>query len=172
MLSRYGFCWSVNLLILCVCMLLSGCGYSSEQLFPEGYRTVAVPIFENRTFYRGVEFDLSEALVKELELRSPYKVIDPCGADTILQGTITRIEQDQLSRRRAGGVPQELEVTITVDFEWRDLGSGQPICDRRGFESVGRYIPTEPVSQPFEAAQHQAVWQMARDLVSVMQSDW
>ncbi len=160
------------LALVLVFFVMTGCGYSSHQLFPQRYQTVAVPIFENRTFYRGVEFDLSEALVKAIELRTPYKVTSPDSADTILQGTITRVEQDQLSRQRRGGVPQELEVTLSVDFEWRDLIAGETICDRRGFESVGRYSPTSPISHPFEAAQHQAVQQMAVGIVASMQSDW
>ena len=46
-------------------MLATGCGYSHVPLFPQEYRTVSVPILENRTAYRDVEFDLTEALIKE-----------------------------------------------------------------------------------------------------------
>ena len=53
----------------------SGCGYSQQEIYPDHVQTVAIPLFENRTFYQGVEFDLTEALVKEIELRTPYKVI-------------------------------------------------------------------------------------------------
>ena len=53
-----------------VVSLLSACGYSHQALFPEGIRTVAVPIFENRTtHYRGLERDVTEALIKEIEAR-------------------------------------------------------------------------------------------------------
>ncbi|MEZ6193338.1 MAG: LptE family protein [Phycisphaerales bacterium] len=149
-----------------------GCGYSSKELFPTEVHTVAVPIFENRTFYRGVEFELAEAVVKQVESRTPYKVVAPGTAQTILEGTITEIEQTQLSRRRPGGLPQEMEVTITVDFVWKDLGKGGVIKDRRGFQAVGRYIPTAGIGEPFETGQHDAVERLARDIVSTMRSDW
>jgi Lipopolysaccharide-assembly len=164
--------------VLVACILVSlasgliGCGYSSKELFPTEYRTVAAPIFENRTFYRGVEFELAESVTKQIESRTPYKVVAPGVAQTILEGTITQIEQRQLSRRRPGGVPQEMEVTVTVDFVWKDLGRGGVIRDRRGFQAVGRYIPTAGVGEPFEVAQHMAMQRMARDIVSTMQSDW
>ncbi|MCG8510724.1 MAG: LPS assembly lipoprotein LptE, partial [Rhodospirillales bacterium] len=136
---------------------LTGCGYSHEELFPEQYRTVAAPIFENRTFYKGAEFDLAEAVTKELERRTPYKVTSPASADTILEGVITRIEQDQIARRRPGGVPQEIEVTVTVNFQWKDLRSGDVIRQRTGFEAVGRHVPTAPLGEPFEVGRHVAV---------------
>jgi hypothetical protein len=160
------------LMLLTLTLGQLGCGYSSKELFPTEVHTVAVPIFENRTFYRGIEFELAEAMVKQVESRTPYKVVAPGTAQTILEGTITDIEQTQLSRRRPGGLPQEMEVTVTVDFVWKDLGRGGVIKDRRGFQAVGRYIPTAGIGEPFETAQHDAVERLARDIVSTMRSDW
>lgn len=150
----------------------AGCGYTSGQLFPKKYHTVAVPMFENQTFYRNVESDLSEALTKQIETRTPYAIAAPVDADTILQGTITRIDQRQISRNEIGGMPQEIEVTITVNFQWKNLRTGDVIVDRKGFEAVGRYVPAAPVKQPFQVAQHQAVQQLARDIVSQLASRW
>lgn len=154
-------------------MLLTGCGYSTKEIYPASYRTVAVPIFENRTFYRGVEFELTEAVVKEIQDRTPYTVAGESGADTLLRGTVVRVDQGPLSRvRRGGGVPQEVEVTVVVDYEWVDLRTGRVLRGRKGFESIGRFVPTPPVSQPFEVAQRMASERLAEDLVSTMQSDW
>ena len=58
-------------------------------------RTVSVPIFDNQSFYQDVEFDLTEALVKEIELRTPYKVTGADRADTILQGEIVSVTSGQ-----------------------------------------------------------------------------
>lgn len=153
-------------------LLAAGCGYAAKDTFPTEYRTVAVPIFENKSFYRGVEFDVTEALVKEIELRTPYKVVKAGAASSELSGTVTAVEQNLVSRRAIAGVPQEVEVTVRVDFAWKDLRTGQPIRDRQGFEAVGRYIPARPVGQPFEVAQHMAAEQLAEDIVSVMRADW
>ena len=151
---------------------LAGCGYSVKELYPDEYHTVASPIFDNRTFYRQVEFELSEAIKKEIEKRTPYKIAAPAQAQTILQGTITKIEQDLIARRDPGGVPEQVEVTIWIDFEWKDLRSGEMIVSRRGFSGVGWYAPTTPVSETYSVAQHLAVERLARDVVSEMRSDW
>jgi len=170
--TAIGFRLSAATLVLAVLCALPGCGYSSKELYPTEYRTVAAPIFENRTFYRGMEFELAEALTKQVESRTPYKVVSPAVAQTILEGTIIEVSQNQLSRRRPGGVPQEIELTVTVDFQWKDLTTGELIANRRGFIAVGRHVPTSGIGEPFEIAQHQALQRLARDIVSTMRSDW
>lgn len=149
-----------------------GCGYRHGELYPAEVRAVALPIFDNRTFWRGVEFDLTEALAKEIELRTPYKIVRRGAADTTLTGTITDIQRRVASVRRVGGMPQELELTITVDFEWRSERSGDTLRKRQGFSAVGRQVAAQPVGEPYQSAQHQAVAMLAREIVSAMRADW
>ena len=158
--------------ILLLCLLLAGCGYTQKERFPEQYQTVAVPIFENRTFTRHFETDLTEALVKQIEDRTPYKVVPPSAAQTMLQGTIVSVDRRQLARHREGGVPEEIEVSVRVDFEWKDLQSGEQLVSRRGFESIGRHVPTRPVGEPYAVAQHTAVQRLAEDIVSTLSKSW
>ena len=156
---------------LCV-LWLGGCGYTQKEVFPENIGTIAVPIFENRTFYRGVEFELTEAIKKELERRTNYKVTTSSTADTRLSGTVVRIEQKQVARRRPGGLPQEMEVTMQVDFQWVDVRRNETLRQRRGFVSVGRYVSTDPFGETLSVAQHQAIERLADRIVSTMRSDW
>jgi len=161
----------LNLLLVLI-TAATGCGYSHGQRFPANIKSVAVPIFDNRTIYRDVEFDLTEALIKEIELRTPYKVIKTGKADTVLQGTITKVRQDLITRDRVGGLAESLDVTVTINFEWRNQSTGEIIRDRRGFQTTRRHIVTRPVSEPFKVAQHQIVQKTAQDIVGVMQADW
>lgn len=156
----------------CLVANVIGCGYSTQELFPERYASVAVPIFDNRTFYRGVEFDLTEAVIKELEQRTPYKALDAGVADTLLTATVTRVSTRRLSRTRSAGLPQEVEVTVTINFEWTDQRSGEVLVSRKGFSAVGRYVPTQPVGERFEVGQHAAVQRLARDTVSALRGGW
>lgn len=160
-------------------MLAVGCdgngrvlGYTSGELYPEDVRTVAVEIFESRPFDQGVEFDLTEAVVKEIELRTPYKVVARSGADTALDATITDVDRRLLSRTPEAGIPQEVQVTVTLSFEWKDLRSGQVLRKRSRLSGTGEFIPTRGVGEFYEHAQHEAVAEIARDIVSVMRRDW
>src|SRR5207237_320144 len=103
-----------------VCIWLCGCGYSHvgdepaangwyqwRSLYREDVRTVAVPIFKNKTLWRTVEFSLSKAIVNQLEMRTPYKVIAREKADTILEGEVVNVETQTVSRDSRANVPQE-----------------------------------------------------------------
>src|SRR5262245_34894283 len=67
-------------------------GYSTRPNYNTSYRTVRVPIFKNQTYMTvtpvpGMEMDLTRAVVREIELKTPYKVVQ-CDADTELVGRI------------------------------------------------------------------------------------
>ena len=149
-------------------LLAGGCGYSHKALYPQDVSTVNVKIFGNRTFYQGVEFDLTEAIIKEVELRTPYKAVSGGGGDRVLEGEVVSISQSSGSRSGEGGLIEELEVRVTVDFTWRDAHSGQILRERRGVSDVGHYKPATPVGEPFEVAQHEAVGRMASRIVATM----
>ncbi|MEM6552747.1 MAG: LPS assembly lipoprotein LptE [Planctomycetota bacterium] len=150
----------------------TGCGYTTAELYPQQYRTVAVPIAQNRTFYRGIEDVLTEALVKQVEQRTPYKRVASNVADTLLLVTVTDVRESRISRTRTGGLPQELETLIFVSVEWRDLATGEPILTRRGLSGPGRYIPAGEIADRSEYAQWTAVDGLADRIVSALREDW
>lgn len=163
---------AVVLMLATVLLGISGCGYFTTGTHPADVRSIAVKIFDNKTPYQRLELDLAEALNKEIELRTPYKLTATSSADTILQGTIVAAKQSRLSRRRGAGVPQEMELRVQIDFEWKDLHSGDILRQRSGFEKVGRYIPSRPISERLDLAQHDVARQLAQAIVSVMRDDW
>lgn len=153
-------------------LLLTGCGYSTTELYPTQYTTVTVPNFTNRSNDRNVEFTLREALVKELEQRTPYKAISGTGlADTQLIGTIVRVDRKLLSRDATAGLPQEIEVTVVVDFEWKDLRTGEVIRGYRGLSAAGQFVPNRTVGEFSEDGVRLAVSRLASDIVSRMRAD-
>lgn len=152
--------------------VLPGCGYTTQEMYPARYTTVAVPNFENRTFDREVEFELREALIKEIEQRTPYKVVrTPGAADTLLEGTVVEVQRSALSRQQGTGLPQEVEVTVVIDFVWRDLRSGEDLRGYRGFAASGQYIPVGAVGEFDATAKHRAIQRLAKDMVSTMRED-
>jgi hypothetical protein len=153
-------------------MSLAGCGYSSETTYPTEYRSVAVPIFKNDSFYRGLEFTITEAVIKEINLRTPYRVLPEDSAETILEGRITAVQEGTLSRSREGGVPQEVEMRVVMDLVWTDQRSGEIVRDRRGLAVVGRYLPTQPVGEVAEIGQREAAQRAARAVAAMMRAEW
>ena len=90
---------------------------------------MSVRVFENDTFDRGVEFELADALVKEIEARTPYRVTSSRGADTILTGRIRAVERNQLSKSRLTGLSEEVTLSVTIDLNWRDRRTGESLLE-------------------------------------------
>jgi len=113
--------------------LLAGCasgghfnllGYTTVPTYDDCIRTVYVPIFENVSFRRGLEFDLTRAVIREIEATTPYKVASSrAEADTELTGKIINRRKALINQNQLGEV-RDSEVYLAVELQWRDLRPG------------------------------------------------
>ncbi len=147
-------------------------GYAAVSPFPTGVTTIAVEIFDNRTFHRDLEFELADALIKEIEARTPYKVTSADRANSILTGRIRNVERDQLSKSRLTGLSEEVIISVTIDFQWRDLRTDEPLLGRESFTGHGLFVPSRPTGEPIELGEFAVVQRLARDVVSEMRAQW
>ena len=145
-------------------------GYQWKSLYRDDVRSVAVPIFSNRSFRRGVELQLSKAIVNQLEAHSPYKSMPRERADTLLEGEITDVFIRTQSLSGQNAVPQEQLYIIRVNFTWRDLRTGKVLVERRRFEQSASFYPTLGEGQ-FVGSQEN-VERLALAIVQELQADW
>jgi hypothetical protein len=142
-----------------------------RSLYRDDVRTIAVPIFANRSFERNVEFNLSKAVVNYIESNTPYKVVPKERADTILEGEITHVEIDTVANSAtAGGIPQEQLLEIRVNFTWKDLRNGRILTQRRHFDQSTTYYPT--LGEGRFVGEQQNVERLAVAIVQELQADW
>ena len=158
----------------CVLMLLAilpaGCGYTMKSVYPAGIATIAVPIWKNNTFRRGLEFRLTEAIDKNIESRTPYRLAPMNQADTELTGTIETVSEGVLSNSFQTNLPQETQITLVVNFTWRNLRTGTVLSRRVNFAASSTEIPQ--IGQQLPDAQQMAVERMARAVVNEMRKSW
>lgn len=113
--------------------LLGGCasgghldliGYTTVPTYDDSIRTVYVPIFRNVSFRRGLEFDLTRAVIREIEGKTPYRVVN-CReeADTELLGKVINRRKQLVNQNQLGEV-RDAEVYLGVELQWRDLRPG------------------------------------------------
>jgi hypothetical protein len=99
-------------------------GYTTAPNYDCSVRTVYVPIFKNVTLRRNLEFDLTRAVIREIEAKTPYKVVSDCTkADTELVGTIVSRAKNVINFNQQFQV-REAETTLSVEIVWRDLRPG------------------------------------------------
>ena len=104
-------------------------GYTTAPNYDMRFKSVFVQVFKNRTAYNmtpgvpGMEMDLTRAVVREVEAKTPYKVLS-CNADTEIRGTIISFTKNLLNYNQINQI-REAETTMTVELIWRDRRSGE-----------------------------------------------
>ncbi len=100
-------------------------GYSTAPPYDPDIRTVYIPVFKNPVYhttpYRGIEVDITEEIVRELNSRrTPMRVVsDPAKADTELIGTVINVAK-LVRSPSLFFLPREFDVVISCQVVWRD----------------------------------------------------
>lgn len=167
------------LLVLLACsfsaVVLSGCnplsGYSREPLFSTDVKTVYVEMFESKSFRRGVEYKLTEAVCKRIEAQTPYKIVAKRElADTLLTGQIVSADSSILSSERQTGRALEKDFQIEAVINWKNLKTGEMLLDNVAASASASY--SEWQNQGIEYAGGLAANKLARRIVELMEKPW
>ncbi len=106
----------------------SGCGYHAGSLISSDIRTVHVPMFDNMTFRRGLEFRLTEAVQQEILRRTHLKIVPAAEADTTVTGAISDFQGSLVAKDVNLRVISE-DVKISVNFKWTDRRTGRILAE-------------------------------------------
>ncbi len=147
-------------------------GYSFAPVHRTDIQTVSVPIFENQTYSHGLEFALTDAVIKEIHRVTPWRVVPGEQAETTLTGTITGKDLRRLTRGSQTGLVQELAVELSVTFEWKRNGTGEVLAARRNFRSSDVFTPANPAKERLALGEAAAIDVLARDIVAELRSSW
>lgn len=153
-----------------VLMGSSGCGYTTKRPFPTDIRTIHVEIFQSKEFRRELEFRLTEALVKRIEMDTPYRTAPRQQADAVLAGEILSIDNRTFGADLAGDLPREIGSTVTIRFRLQDMRTGKTLVERPRFIYQISYIP--PVGETFAQGMVRAFDGMAEAVVETMETKW
>src|SRR5438309_4727385 len=144
---------SLLLLLAASTLLLPSCnwdgnftvlGYTTKPQYPDHIRTIYVPIVKNLTLWRGLEFDLTRAVIREIEAKTPYKVVSsPSCADSQLSGTIISLNKNVINRNQQNEI-REAETTLAVEIVWKDLRTGEILSQPRPPATANTSIPPMP----------------------------
>jgi len=149
-----------------------GCaGYRNESLFPSEIGSVYVEMFENRTFWRDIEFDVTDAVSKRIEAQTPYKVVSSRDrADSVITGQIVAVDQGIITRERQTGVALERQVQLRAVVTWKNLSTGDLLVDAKSVSASGSYSTLQ--QQGFGYAAGIAANNLAQRVVELMEKPW
>jgi hypothetical protein len=161
--------------------VVTGCACyrtGSRSLFRSDIQSVHVPIFESDSMRRNLGEQLTEAVVKELQLRSQYRITTSTSADSVLSGRIVSDSKRMISEN-AFDEPRNLELAMIVQVNWIDRRTGTMLL-----ENIN--IPIAPIAltlsgdanfvpeagQSLETARREAVQELAAAIVGQMEMRW
>ena len=159
---------------------MAGCaGYQlgSRSLFNPNVRTVYVPVVRNDTFRDNIGVQLTEAIQKAIELRTPYKVVGDPSADSVLTCRVPS-QAKRILAETATDEPRALENLVTVELTWTDR-QGNLLLENRFvpqgelafyFAQSTNFVPEG--GQSFATAQQRIAEQLADQIVNQMEIRW
>ena len=117
-------------------VLLAGCGYSTRGSLPDHIKTVAVPIFKNRTLEPGVESAVTSGVVNAFSNGGRVKVVPADEADAILDGEVVGYSLDGLAFDRDANVRA---YRLVLNVEFRDVRRGALLWRQEGLQETSDF---------------------------------
>lgn len=170
----------LTLLLSAASFCLPGCaGYQlgNRSLYRPDIRTVHVPMIQSDSYRRYLGERLTEAVVKEIELRTPYKIVGADEADSVLTVRLVSDSKRVLANNRFSE-PRDIETDFFVQTSW---------IDRRGDLIMNHDdVPAAPLlvnlgqqanfvpegGQSLVTAQQEAIQKTASQIVGQMELGW
>lgn len=163
----------LGLILLAIC----GCGYSVGAPFSPEIRSVHVPIFNSGSNRRFLEYQLTEAVQKQIQQRSHFRLVKEDEADTRLTGRIIDLRKSALGQTRNSDA-RELQVNLLVEVTWEDVRSGKILAQQRvplppemlQLAAQAEFAPE--VGQSLATGDQTAINRLARNIVDMMETPW
>ena len=163
--------------LIFVVLASAGCGYTVGAPFSPEIRSVHVPVFKSGSNRRFLEYQLTEAVQKQIQERSHFRLVKESEADTRLTGKIIDLRKTALGQTRNSDA-RELQVNLQVEVTWEDTRSGKVLVQQRvplppemlQLATQAEFAPE--VGQSLATADQAAINRMARNIVDMMETPW
>lgn len=161
-------------------MTFSGCAayrFGNATLFRPDIRTVYVPVIRNETFRHDLGVRLTEAVIRQIESVTPYKVTGDPNADSTLTCRFNS-ETKRVLTESSSDDPRALDVAVSVQAAWVSR-NGELLMQNAiipegdlaiAFSQDARFVPE--AGQSVDTATQQAIEQLASRIVSQMELRW
>jgi hypothetical protein len=181
--SSRASCWTgiarlrVGLVLVC---LSAGCANyqaGSGTLYAPDIHTVYVPMIESESFRRGLGEMLTEAIVKEIELKTPFKVVGDPSADSVLN-VLLLDDTRRVTAEDGFDAPRTLENMFRAEVSWINRRR-LPLMATQNVPLDAALVDLRQTSLLFPAAgntvvsaQQVAIQRLAEQIVGTMEEPW
>jgi hypothetical protein len=148
-------------------------GYRLGPVSHTDHKSVAVPMFRNKTLHPQLEAQITNAIIKRFQADGTLRVDSRDDADVVVTGVIIDYTRDELrSVREDVGTAREYRINITAEIEARDGRTGKMIVEKTSVTGkADTFIGSDLQSAEFQALPL-AADDMARQVISLLTESW
>jgi len=169
-------------LLLLPLFIQAGCvglGYQvgAQSLFGQDVRTVYIPMVEADPTRRHLAERLTEAMSKQIEARSPYKVVGRPSADSILEARIID-KREQVSLVTSFNDPRQITGDLVVQVRWRDRRDRDlreldiPLWNERAARVTASDSMVAEFGHSVLTSEQRQIDRIAAQIVGMMEAPW
>jgi outer membrane lipopolysaccharide assembly protein LptE/RlpB len=156
---------------LALSLAASGCGYHTAGHaveLPQNVRTIAIPGFVSRTQTFRIEQVLTEAVVREFNTRTQYRVVHgtQADADAVLKGTVLSASASPLAYDSQTGRAASALITVSMQVTLTDR-QGKVLFQNPSYLFHEEYELSRDLSSFFEE-DSPAVERLSRDFARTL----
>ena len=155
-----------GVLLAVACTVLPACGYSTSSLLRKDISSVCVPVFDNQTFYRGLETRLTKAVVEEVELHTRLRFAARARADSVLEGELLEYDESVVAKTTMDAILVK-KISAKARFRWVDRLTGAPIVRWTEVRESARFAVA--IGEPQE---ERVFRELAQRIVEKMEEPW
>lgn len=151
-------------------LLINGCGvYSANSgRVDDSIKQVYVEYLENMTAEPNLGVEMSEDIVRAIQLDNTLKTVDEGNADSVISGKVIRYHLKEVFAQENLTV-NEFQVQIAVLLNFTVRSTGETIFKNQRFTGTGNYVTGESDE---ENAQTEAVEEIVRDILAQVVEGW
>lgn len=159
---------------------LVGCaGYQvgAGSLYRPDIRTIYIPIIRNDTWRPWLGVQLTEQVQKQVQLRTPFRLVNDPSADSILTCRVITETKRTITETRTDD-PRALDAKVSVKLTWVDR--------QNNVLMENRFVPPDDIAflfaegvdlvpeagQSISTAHMRAIERLADEIVSQMEVRW
>ena len=152
-------------------LALAGCGpYSFSGTAYSHLKTVAVPIFDDRTAEFGIKEQLTNAVIAQFTRDNTLKIADRRVADALVQGTLIKVTEQAGVYTQQEQV-QEIRVYLTAQIKFEDVKKRKTLWEEQ-ITQFGTYAPGSANTPDRQSAINEAISKIAAEVINKSVSGW
>jgi hypothetical protein len=154
-------------------LLLTGCaGYQTTFELPAHLKTFSVATFVNRTLEVNLDMEFTQAVVKEIEAKTPLRLAREEEADLVVTGDIATLDRHLVRTQGHGtrGIKGEVRDVLCVNVRITDRKEDRPFFEGTRLTSRAAYRLNR--GEDARQAREEVIRELASHVVSLAFERW